>query len=172
MKTSSFTPLLSTLLLLGLGSACSPEDDDDTAGDDDTSVDLSLADSYLTVGVYDIEPSAMGQTLGLSACTLTITATVEVEPDAQGCAECEAIFRGPVSSQFTDCSGVEVDPDVTYGLARPAEDELEIWSPGEAEWDLLGTATELGGVFELSYDEEMGDETFSLGTMHSVLTFE
>jgi hypothetical protein len=160
-------------LLLGTVQACGPgNDDDDTAGDDDTSVDLSLADSYLTTGVYDIEPSAAGQAFGLSACTLTIGATVEIAPDAQGCPDCEAIYLGPVTSQFTDCSGVEVDPDVTYGLARPAEDDLEIWSPGEAEWDLLGTATLLGGVFELVYDEEMGDETFSLGTMHSTLTFE
>jgi len=173
MIHSTHTHLLLGLFLLGTIPACGPgNDEDDAAGDDDTSADLYLADSYLAVGTYDIEPSAAGQAFGLSACTLTIQATVEVAPEAEGCAECEAVFSGPVSSQFTDCSGVEVDPTLTYGLARPAQDELDVWSPSESEWDLLGTAALLGGVFELSYDEEMGDETFSLGTMHSVLTFE
>jgi len=160
-------------VLLGSIPACSPDGaDDDSSGDDDVAQDLSLADSYVHTAVYDIEPSAAGQAFGLSACTLTIGATLEVAPEAEGCVDCDAVYRGPVTSQFTDCSSVDVDDAMSYGLARPSTDELEVWSPGEAGWDLLGTASLVGGMWELSYIEEMGDETFSLGTMDSLLTFE
>ena len=164
--------LVIVFLLFGILPACEDAGGGPGEGDDDTSVDLTLEDSYVHVAVYDIEPSAVGQQFGLSPCSITMNATLELAPEADPCDECEAVYRGPVTSHFTDCSSVEVGDNFTYGLARPATDELDVWSLSEAEWDLLGTASLLGGVWELSYVEEMGDETFSLGTMDSYLTFE
>ncbi len=163
--------LLALLLTLGAWPACDTEGAG-PADDDDTSVDLTLAASYQHTAVYDIEPNETGQTLGLSPCSITLTGTLTEAAEAPTCPDCDATYAGPVTSNFTNCSSVDIDDSFTYGLAMPAGGEIEIWSPGETDWRLLGTAVESGNVYELSTTEEMGDETFSLGTMDSLLTLE